>query len=181
MLLQSKIESQKSKTYYQSTTPPLPSCPNVLFTGISEGNGLQGYVRHRECRLEFIMCRSSWMIRRSLLQLVIYLVTKNQKTTFTFSIKLHHIAAVILSVACILVISVISDSQCKLNKGRFHGSMHLLLEKYSMSLKSNMGILILAQTQMKGEKEKDPLCIYQTVTFTNTHTHTHTPCPGPRS
>lgn len=117
------------------------------------------------------------MIRRSLLQLVIYLVTKNQKTTFTFSIKLHHIAAVILSVACILVISVISDSQCKLNKGRFHGSMHLLLEKYSMSLKSNMGILILAQTQMKGEKEarkKKILCVYIRQSHSQTHTHTYT-------
>lgn len=54
--------------------------------------------------------------------------------------------------------------------------MHLLLEKYGMSLKSNMGILILAQIQMKGEKAKKErkkiLCIYQTDTCTNAHTHT---------
>lgn len=55
------------------------------------------------------------------------------------STKLHHITTVILSVACISVITVISDSQCELNKARFHGLINLLLKKYGMSLKSNMG------------------------------------------
>ncbi len=121
------IESQKSKhtTFYQSATfPPVSKC-SVYW----------------DLWRKRVICKkqgSSWMIRVAQLHLVIYSVTKKSKDLLHTSTKLHHITTVILS-ACILVITVISDSQCRLNKGRFHGSIHLLLKKCHIPLKSTMG------------------------------------------
>lgn len=52
---------------------------------------------------------------------------KSQKDHLYTSINLNHNSA--LSVACISVIRVISASQCRLNKGRFHGSVDLFFKK----------------------------------------------------
>lgn len=178
MLVQSKILSLKNLNIKLIISLLPPCCPNVLFTGISEGNGLLGYVRHRGSRHEFIWRGSSQMIRRTQLHLVMYLVIKikkkrKSKDHLHMSVKLHHTATVTLRVACILVISVISDSQCRLNKGTFHGSVNLLLKNTICPCNVTWDFNFWCKQRWRERKqERNGSSVY--IRRTDTHTNTHT-------